>query len=292
LKEGSLNMPFEILNQNEYLMITLKGDCQLDNTSKIFEKYKEQLKLTNIKLLIIQCSECSNIATPLIRELAQIFREIKAVNGQLRLVAANPQIVFSIRNNGLDRILVNKLSLRGALVDFGLVKSKDFDVNFINPFLNSTQKVLKIQASMETTPEKPYVKKPTDPLLLGDISGIISITSETFTGTLAISLSEEIFKKIASNMLGQEVLEVSESNVDLVGELANIILGQAKLELAKVGYAVQSALPSCVWGKDHKIKHFGTGICIVIPFKTEFGMFYAEVMTSHNLLAQVPKKTA
>jgi len=49
------------------------------------------------------------------------------------------------------------------------------------------------------------------------------------------------------------------------------------------------AIPSCVWGKDHKIKSFGGGICVVIPFETEAGTFYSEVSTNNNLLNSIPK---
>jgi chemotaxis protein CheX len=182
------------------------------------------------------------------------------------------------------------MSLRGALVDFGLVKKKEMDVNIINPFLNATIKVLKIQCFLEAKPQKPHLKKPTDPLLLGDVSGIISIVSEVFNGTMAISLSEAVFKKIAENMLGEKCEAITEQNVDLVGELANIILGQAKIELGQLGYAIQMAIPSCVWGKDHKIKHFGGGSCVVLPFDTEAGVIHCEVMTNNNAIADLTSK--
>lgn len=282
-------MPFEILSQSDYILVKLTGECLGDERPSLHEAFAQAMDKTSLKLAIIQCGECSSMASSFLRELAQVFKLLKSKNGQLRLVSANVAVTTSIKNNGLDRILVNKMSLRGALVDFGLVKQKEFDVNFINPFLTSTQKVFKVQCFLETKAKTPYLKKPTDPLLLGDISGIISITSETFCGTLAISLSEVIFCKIASNMLGEDIKAIDEQNVDLVGELANMILGQSKIQLQQLGYSIQMALPSCVWGKDHKIKHFGAGICIVIPFETDMGMFYSEIMTSNNQMTQVAK---
>ncbi len=284
-------MPFEIINQNEYLLIKLKGECVGDESPPVSKVFSDMMAQTGLKLVVIQASECGYLSTHFIRQLSQIYKDLKTQNGGLRMVGCSMALIEAIKNNGVDRILVNKMSLRGALVDLGLVKQKEFDVNFINPFLTSTLKVLKIQCFMEAQPQKPYLKRPTDPLLLGDISGIISVTSETFSGTLAISLSETIFCKIATNMLGEEIPKIQEDNVDLVGELANMILGQAKIELNNIGYRVQMALPSCVWGKDHKIKHFGGGVCVVIPFQTEAGIIYSEVMTNNNLINQY-KKTA
>lgn len=273
-------MAFELVSQNEYLLLKLTGEYAGSGDADLLAVFKEQQEKTQLKYLIIQCSDCSFIGADAMREFAQIYKTLKTLNGGLRLVAVNPEIEQAIKKAGLDRILASKASLRGALVDFGLVTAKEFDVNFINPFLGATLKVFEIQCQTKATAQKPFLKKPGDPLLLGDISGIISISSETFNGTLAISLSEAIFVKVASRMLGEEYKVIDEGNVDLIGELANIILGQAKVELSKLGYGIQMALPSCVWGKDHKIKHFGGGVCVVIPFECEFGVFHAEVMTT------------
>lgn len=280
-------MPFEVVNQNEYLLVKLKGVCAGDENPSLEDVVKGEIGKTGLKKLVFQCSECSQITPSFTRAMAQIFKELKTDNGGMRLVAANDALIKVITQNGLDRILVNKMSLRGALVDLGLAKVRDIDANFINPFLHATQRVLKVQAFMESKPQKPYLKKPTDPLLLGDVSGIISITSEAFNGTLAISLTETVFCKIATKMIGEETTSITDQNVDLVGELANMILGQAKVELAALGYNPQMALPSCVWGKDHKIKTFGAGVCVVLPFDTEAGTFFSEIMATSNILSQV-----
>lgn len=285
-------MPVEMVNQNNYILIKVVGDCTNDsNVSALSLNFKKLQEESGLKYAIVQCSECHLFTSVLVRELAAILKSLKTINGALKLVSANKTILEFIKNQGLDRLLVNKVSLRGALVDFGLAKERDFDANFINPFLNATKKVFKVQCFMDIQPEKPYLKKMTDPLLMGDVSGIISINSETFTGTLAISISEPIFIKIVSNMLGDTVTKIEEKNVDLVGELSNMILGQAKLELISLGYHIQSALPSCVWGKDHKVKHFGGGQCIVLPFKTDAGILYSEIMTSTSVV-EAPKKAS
>ncbi len=285
-------MPIQIVNQNTYILIKVIGDTTNDpNSVTLALDTQKLIEETSLKHVLVQCSECQSFTITLTRELAAIFKLVRSFNGGLRLVAANKGILEFIKNQGLDRLLVNKLSLRGALVDFGLAKERDFDANFINPFLSAAKKVLKVQCFMEITPERPHLKKTSDPLLLGDVSGIISINSETFTGTLAISMSEPIFIKIVSNMLGDKVEKIEEKNVDLVGELSNMILGQAKIELLALGYSIQSALPSCVWGKDHKIKHFGGGQCIVLPFQTEAGTLYIEIMTNNSAVDSTKKPT-
>lgn len=272
-------MPFEYTDQNDYAVINLNGEFKGDETPSIHTLFQEKLKEKQIKFWIFNAADCGNMEINFLRQLAGIYKDLKAINGAMRIIEPNKKVSAFILSQGLDKILVTKQSLRGALVDFGLATEKQLDVNFINPFLSSTQKVFKVQCFLEATAQKPYLKKNTDPLLLGDVSGVISISSETFNGTLAISLTEKIFCKIGSNMLNEDFKEINEKNIDLVGELANMILGQAKIELGKLGYGIQMAIPSCVWGKDHKIKHFGGGVCVVIPFETPEGTFYTEIMT-------------
>ncbi len=279
-------MPFDVINQNEYILVKLQGECLGGESPNVGELLSKMVEETKLKFVIFQATECSAIGSSFLRDMTIGYKAIKALNGQTRFVGAKPSVNQSVVQNGLDRIFVPKMSLKGALVDFGLVKQKDFDVNVINPFLNATIKVLKIQCFIESKPGKPFMKKSTDPLLLGDVSGIIPIVSESFNGTLAISLSESIFCHIVKNMLGEECTAINEQNVDLVGELANMILGQAKVELGQLGYGIQMTIPSCVWGKDHKIKHFGGGMCVVMPFETEVGTFYSEVMTNNTVQEQ------
>ncbi|MGK5087139.1 chemotaxis protein CheX [Bdellovibrionota bacterium FG-2] len=281
-------MPFEVTTQTDYLVVTLKGDCNGDGADKLAPAADKQLLAGALKYIVVQCSECGDIDPTFMRVLAMLYKRGKELNGKLCLVHANDRIQEAIKRSGLDRILPCKMSLRGALVEFGLVKAKEFDVNFINPFLAATQKVLKVQCFLETTAQKPFIKKPTDPPLFGDISGIIGLTAETFNGTLAISFPGPLFLVLASNMFGQPYKEITNEIVDLAGELSNMILGQAKMVLNPLGYQIQQAIPSCVWGKDHKIKHFGGGACVVMPFETKAGVFHVEVISNSGVQEKKP----
>ncbi|MGK5083335.1 chemotaxis protein CheX [Bdellovibrionota bacterium FG-1] len=278
--------------QTDYLIVTIRGPALEPPRPSLADQIGE--KLTNMakKFVIFQCAECNDIGPAFMRELAMTYKLLASINGKMVLVAPNKKIQEAIKKQALDRLLVAKLSLRGALVEFGLVKEKDFDVNFINPFLAATQRVLKVQCFLDSKPAKPYLKKPTDPMLIGDLSGIIGITSEAFSGTLAISFKEEIFCKIASSILGTPYPNIIPEIVDLAGELSNMILGQAKIELNTLGYQIQQALPSCVWGKDHQIKTFGGGACIVLPLVTAMGEIHVEVSTNQTLLKSIPPKAA
>lgn len=147
-------------------------------------------------------------------------------------------------------------------------------VEYINPFLRATQHVLKTMAFTDAIAGKPYVKK--DQVAGGDVSGIIGITGET-DGSLSISFSESCICFVVSNMFGETIKELNKEVEDAVGEITNMISGDARRELAEQGMALQGAIPTVVSGKNHKVTHMAKGPSIAIPFSTKAGHFVVEV---------------
>ena len=148
------------------------------------------------------------------------------------------------------------------------------DVKIINPFLNATIKVLKTMAFTEAKAGKPYVKK--DRGARGDVSGVIGITGDT-EGSLSISFNEKCICAIVSNMFGETITELNVEVEDAVGEITNMISGDARRELEVAGVLLKAAIPSVVSGKSHVISHMTKGPSIAIPFTTEAGDFTVEV---------------
>jgi chemotaxis protein CheX len=148
------------------------------------------------------------------------------------------------------------------------------NVEYINPFLKATTNVLKTMAFTEATSGKPYLKK--DQVAGGDISGVIGITGET-EGSLSVSFSEASICFIVSNMFGEPVTAVNNEVEDAVGELTNMISGDARRELAEKGIMLTAGIPTVISGKNHTIKHMTNGPIIAIPFSTQAGTFIVEV---------------
>lgn len=273
----------EIETSADYNLIKIKGILNGSETPGFLEIYKT-LKEDEIRpFLIINMSECSEASTKSVRDISQLYLELKKTNKQIRLINVNDGIQDMIKKNGLDRILIIRMSLRGALVDFGLATKREIDAKFINPFLEATMKVLKIQCFMEVKPGKPFLKKADSTDFLGDVSGVIGIVSDTFNGALGISFPESVFCMIATNMLGSKVEKVNNENVDMVGELSNIILGQAKLTLLSQGFEVKQAIPTVIHGHNHNLKYFSSSATIVLPFELTDGtsrQFFVQICSS------------
>ena len=142
------------------------------------------------------------------------------------------------------------------------------DVKYINPFLEATINVLKTMAFVEVRPSKPYLKK--DQVATGDVSGIIGLTGAA-TGSLSVTFNFSLVQNIMSNMLGEEVTEVTNDVRDAVGELTNMISGDARRLLQQQGLSLSAAIPTIVAGHNHTIKHVVQGPIIVIPFTADGG---------------------
>lgn len=148
------------------------------------------------------------------------------------------------------------------------------DVKLINPFINATLNVLKTMAHVKATAQKPYLKK-TD-FAVGDISGVVGFTGEAH-GTVSITFDEACILSIVSSMFGETLTEINHEIEDAVGELTNMISGQARKELEEANMVFHGAIPTVISGKQHRLLSMAKGPKIAIPFQTDAGGFTIEV---------------
>lgn len=143
----------------------------------------------------------------------------------------------------------------------------------INPFLDAAVSVISTMAMITPKAGKPFLKK--DKIAIGDISGIIGLTGHS-KGVVVLSFSEGAICQIVGSMLGEVYTEVTPDITDAVGELTNMISGDARRRLAEGGYTFEAGLPTIVSGKNHKIETVTSGPVIVIPFAIEEHSFVLE----------------
>ncbi|VAX19530.1 Chemotaxis protein CheX [hydrothermal vent metagenome] len=144
---------------------------------------------------------------------------------------------------------------------------------FINPFLNATINVISTMAMIQPKAGKPYLKK--DKKASGDISGVIGLTG-AMKGAIVISFSAGAVCKIVGSMLGEEYNELNDDISDAVGELTNMISGDARRKLAELGHNFEAGIPTIIRGKEHVIESITKGPVIAIPFKVDDDEFVVE----------------
>lgn len=148
------------------------------------------------------------------------------------------------------------------------------DVKIINPFIEATLHVLSSMAFTKASAGKPYLKK--DTVAKGDVTGIVGLIGEA-SGTISVSFTEECILAIVSNMFGEEMKTINDEVKDAVGEILNIVSGQARKKLETTGKLLKGAIPTVIAGKDHTITHITKQPIVAVPFETENGAFTIEI---------------
>jgi chemotaxis protein CheX len=91
---------------------------------------------------------------------------------------------------------------------------------------------------------------------------------------LLLRFPERTAAAIAQRVLADTEVELNESLIrDCIGEIANVIAGQAKTLLAGTPYRLTFSLPEVVVGK-HLLSHpEWSRECLVIAFRSDLGEF-------------------
>ncbi len=148
------------------------------------------------------------------------------------------------------------------------------DVKLVNPFIEATLHVLSSMAFTKAVAGKPYLKK--DAVAKGDVTGIVGLIGEA-SGTISVSFTEECILAIVSNMFGEEIKEINDEVKDAVGEILNIVSGQARKKLETTGKLLKGAIPTVIAGKNHTITHITKQPIVAVTFETDNGGFTIEI---------------
>ena len=136
----------------------------------------------------------------------------------------------------------------------------------INPFLSAVSNTFTTMLQCEARRGEMTLADPTKPKY--PISGVIGLSGKA-AGTVVINLSKEVAVKGASAMLMMEMTEMNEDVIDAVGEIANMVAGQAKAELEE--YDLSVSLPNVITGEGHVIRFPSDAQPISVAFDTDFG---------------------
>ena len=142
------------------------------------------------------------------------------------------------------------------------------DVKFINPFLIATQNVFKTMLSTQINIGKPSVK--TNNLTLGEVTGVMGFAGDK-KGTFTLSFGRECATYVYKAMIGEDVSTINSDVVDAIGELTNIISGQIRGELEKIGINLRASLPTVVVGQNVAINFITPLPVIALLFSFDDG---------------------
>lgn len=111
----------------------------------------------------------------------------------------------------------------------------------------------------------------------GDISGLVGLVQDEMEGTLTISFRKDTICPILSRIYGVEFDEINDSVREGVGEITNMVYCLIKTGLNETGHSFKMAIPNVVYGKDHTVMKLHHGKTLVVPFSTEYGIFFVDI---------------
>lgn len=141
------------------------------------------------------------------------------------------------------------------------------NVTFLNPFVEAAFQVLEAEVGVKA--ERGELSLERSACTSNDVTVMISMVGQV-RGVVLYGISEKTGIEIVSRILGQRFDEFDELAQSGIGELGNVITGQASQRLAAVGLEAQISPPTLVMGKGTLISTLDFQR-LVVPLHTEVG---------------------
>lgn len=146
------------------------------------------------------------------------------------------------------------------------------DAAYIRPFISAVQNVFSMMVQLQITIQDPVIK--TESHATFDVSGIIGLSGDV-VGNVVLSFPTDSAERIVTLFTGMEMTSDHEDFADAIGELVNMVTGNAKADFED--REVSISCPSVVIGHDHTIGRPKEIPCVAIPCQSDCGDFVIEV---------------
>ena len=141
---------------------------------------------------------------------------------------------------------------------------------FVNPIYKATSDVLRTMLNLDV--ERGDLRVVEDDAVIGNDANVIIGLTGSLNGSIHYSFSEEMTLEMVRIMSGMEMDEIDKFVSSAVGEIANIISGNATTYLAEQDYDCDIVSPQILIGQSKSFS-MAEEKALVIPLKTEIGEF-------------------
>jgi chemotaxis protein CheX len=147
------------------------------------------------------------------------------------------------------------------------------DVRYINPFIAAVQHVFKTMLKTEILVSRPTIRDKDTPD--SDVAAIIAFSGAA-TGNVTLCFSKKTAVRVARKFTGARLLTQDPTALsDALGELANMVAGQARATLPEGG--IEVSLPQVVIGHQHRGPQSSGSPVLVLPCDSNLGRFSVQV---------------
>ncbi len=140
---------------------------------------------------------------------------------------------------------------------------------YANPFYIATKEVFRLMLNLEAQRGELRVVK--DMVPSNDASVLLGVTGD-LKGSILFSFTTDMTLEMVKIMSGMEMSENDSFVSSALGEVANIIGGNAVTKLSEHKY-ICDIVPPQVFVGQHKSLSMASGKSLVLPLKTEIGEF-------------------
>lgn len=144
---------------------------------------------------------------------------------------------------------------------------------YVKPFIEATVKVLETMAFVKPTVGETCVWD--HEKAISEVMGIIGFSNEeeNIKGFMTVGFVEPSIVQIVSSMFGETFESMTEEVREAVGEIANMISGQARQGLSVMGLKLEGGLPTIITGKGLDINDTEDKPVWMVRFEVENGPF-------------------
>lgn len=161
------------------------------------------------------------------------------------------------------------------------------DPAYITPFIAAVQNVFSTMMQLQVTINDPTIKQ--SPLASYDVSGVIGLSGDAI-GSVVLSMPYATAARVVQLFTGTEVAPNHPDFADAVGELINMISGNAKAGFPKGKNSIST--PTVIVGQQHTVAMPKDTPCIVIPCSCDCGEFAVEVAIKSKATEAAAVQTA
>jgi len=167
------------------------------------------------------------------------------------------------------------------ILDFGFLEVGALDDKLLEPFVTAVYTALREMAGVEAAVQA--VSQKTLDHALGDIAAVIHLKTVS-DGFLVLSFPQPTAAVLAGRILAGVTQEVDENLIrDCVGEIANVVAGQAKALLAAAPVQFVFSLPQTVVSAQQFRPRPGLD-ALVVEFSTDQGEFALQLFLNSDLV--------
>ncbi|SHE69495.1 chemotaxis protein CheX [Desulforamulus putei] len=150
--------------------------------------------------------------------------------------------------------------------------------DYVNAFYLATQEVFKQMLDVETELGQP---RAVEDMLAGKEANVLIGLTGDIAGSVLYSYPQKMALEMVKILSGMEMEELDVFVTSALGEMANIISGNAASFLEKAGLKCNIFPPQIILG-EHKTVSVAAQKAIVLPLKTNIGEFEVSVAVKNQ----------